>query len=256
MFTSEMNIIKAGLSDWIGNGMYITLYIISLIYLLFKAKDKKQNNKCIFGYSAIAILFIICNPIFTILVKSVFNYDVYWRLFWIIPIGITMAYSGADFILSNSAKKNRIIIFIGIIVCIIFSGKLIFSNENYQNYNNPYKIPDEILEITNLILKDKGEYKKVLLPMECTPYIRQVTSKIDLMYERNPSGYDGYDIVTEYEKGNVEYIANICKDVKCNYIVMRKSIEVDDSFSNYGYDYFAETDRYIIVKTQFLNKNK
>lgn len=253
MFGSEINIISQGVSNWIGNGMYIALYFVSLIYIFVKVKKNKVRN--LFGFSSIILLFIIFNPVFTLLVKSVFNESVYWRLFWMLPTGFTMAYVGVDVVSCCDTKKSKAILIFSLILCIIFCGKLVYRPDNFKEVENLYKFDDEKLEVINIILNDKDEYKKVMAPTECVSYFRQVSSKINLMYGRNPHGYVGYDIIKQYEDGNVEYVATACKDAKCNYIILRKTISLDESFADYGYDYFAETATYTIVKTHFLKKD-
>ena len=102
MFEENIKIIKQTFLEFQGSGMYIVLFFISMIYIFIKEKDKKI--KAFLIYFSIIILLITLNPIFNKLVGKIFTDTVYWRVYWMIPLGVTIAYGAVKFI-KNEKKK-------------------------------------------------------------------------------------------------------------------------------------------------------
>ena len=115
---------------------------MALLYILTKYKEEDKKSKSFLLTYPIIVFIIIWNPIFTKIILNFINEEVYWRMYWLVPIGITLAYIFTKIIYSQSKVIRKIFNSIAIFIIIIASGKLVFSSENYQKVNNYYKVPD------------------------------------------------------------------------------------------------------------------
>lgn len=246
MFQESIEIIKNNFLQFKGTGMYLALFYVALLYIFLKEKDKKK--KIFFIYFSLIIFIITLNPVFNKIVGSIFTDAVYWRVFWLLPIGFTISYAGVKFINEGKEKKEQIIIAIGIITIIMLSGKLVYNKENYEYVNNMYKLPDECVQVAQIISSDKEEKKKALTADHLVAYIRQIDANIELAYKREPTGYAENEIVQTLITGDTEKIANIAIENNCNYIVMYKDVKLTVDFYYFGFEKINETPNYVIYK--------
>ncbi len=245
MFEESIAIIKNTFLEYKGTGMYVALFFISMLYILLKEEDKK--NRAFFAYFPIFTLFITLNPIFNKLVGSIFTSSVYWRVYWVIPLGITIAYGAVKFINNENEKSKKIIATIGIIIVIMISGKFIYYKGNYFKLGNFYKLPDDDVYATHIIGADEAEYKKAIVPEGLVAHVRQIDATINLAFPRDPEGKSN-PILNELNAGNVEGITKIAKENKCNYIVFKKATVLMGEMEEYGFEKLGETQNYAIYK--------
>lgn len=253
MFNANIETIKIAATEYIGSGMYIALFLVAILYIFIK--EENRNIKFFLGWFSITIFIIILNPIFAKLVENVFTKSVYWRFFWMLPIGITMAYVGTKVVMFRKKISGKVITSICLILIIMISGKFIYSEENYKKVDNAYKLPDEAVHVAYILENDEKKYKKVMLPTELVPYIRQINGNINLMYARNPQGYENNELIQEFENGNLEYVVTKCRSEYCNYIIFNKATQLNSNMSDYGFNLLAQTENYdIYVLSEDLEK--
>lgn len=242
----NIEIIKNAFLEYKGTGAYITLYLISMIYLLLKEENKQK--RFMFIYFPLVMILIILNPIFNEFVGKAFTASLYSRVFWTVPLGITIAYSFVKVVSEIESKNKKIITTIVLILIIFISGKFIYTSENYTKVGNLYKLPDEHVLVAQLIGADENEYKKALVPETLCAHIRQIEPSINLAYKREPQGYENNKYVIALNSGNTEEITKLAIENECNYIVMKKEIVVTVDFSYFGFEKINETDNYVIYK--------
>ena len=247
MIESGIEVIKTAFERATGEGRYITLYIFTLILACLYMKEKKQKT-FIVNYGVVSIL-IIFNPIVSYILSEFINLgsNVYWRTFWCIPLGVTIAYIFTDIVFSKESKIKRIILIISFIFLIIYSGTLIYTKEVFQKVNNWYKIPDDELLAINIILnQQQGEETKIFVPTEMIAHVRQIDTSIEIAYNRNPSGdYSKIDVLTYLNENKFEEALNKLKEKKCEYLVWYKNEELD---KNGNFKKVGETLNYNIYK--------
>lgn len=249
MFQENIKIIIDSFSKYKGDGMYMALFFISMLYIFIKEEDK--NKKIFFTYYNFIILFITLNPLFNKIVGSVFKSGVYVRVFWMLSIGITIAYSAIDVIYKCSNKTKKIIATIFILLIIICSGKLVYNKQNYLiTTANKYRIPDESLQVAQLIESDEENHKKALVSESLVAYIRQVDANIELAYKREPQGYANNKFVLAMLQGDSEQIAKLATENDCNYIVLKKAIPLTLDMKYFGFSVLEMTENYVIYKLE------
>ena len=245
MFLENIKNIVDTFNGYYGSGKYFVLLLIALIYLFMVEKEK--DKKAFFIWYPCLTLFIILNPLFNKIVDPLLNDKVYNRLYWIIPIGIIIAYAAVKIVKSNSEKYGKIIVFIAISTIIIFSGNFIYTKANYIRTDNLYKIPDEYVEVANILRKIEMESeKKAMVSTNLVPYIRLIAPSVRMAYPRMSSGYKDYPIVGFYEAGDVKVLTNLCKEKDVNIIVYDRNILLTISPTYFGYEYYTSTTNYDI----------
>ncbi len=249
MFEENIEVIKNTFSEFKGTGMYIALFLISIIYIGIKEENKKVKRFIIY-YSVITLL-ITLNPIFNKIVRPIFTDSVYWRVYWIIPLGVTIAYAAVKVADNTKGKFQKVFLIIGIVITIVFSGQFIYTKANYAKVGNLYKLPDEHVEIAQLIGIDEEEHKKAIVPETMIAHIRQIDATIELAYRRNPQGaYLENEIVIALYSGSAKQVAIQAEKHGCNYVVLRKEVPLEDSMEEYNFYKISETENFEIYKLQ------
>lgn len=228
-----------------GDKRIFILYIIATIYILIKVKNKKPKGFLVFYPVVVAC--IVCCPIFFFLVKEHLQI-VYFRMFWLFPAEIVIAYACVDFIYTFSKKYVRFASFIGCVTVIMFCGTFIYTETNFTKVNNLYKVPDEAKWISDIILQDDIEYKYVLAVPEVVPYLRQINTDIKLVYGRDVDEMYTDWWPTQIKTGNVKSMLTQCKKNNVTYVVLYNNVKLNDLTYKYGYHILAQTYSYDVYK--------
>ena len=234
-----------------GTGLYLLLFIASIIFVLFNKKIKK-NVKIVFGVFSIIIFIINFNPIFTKIYVKILEDGVYWRVYWMLPLAISIAFmlTYIIFIKMEKSRKALLIVVIGLLIMV--SGDFVYNSDNFQKVNNYYKIDDELLDIVNYVSNDKGEYKKLLGPSAFEVYTRQIDGTILLSVGRVWGEAPKGSIVYYINTANYQEIHNFAVKTKTNYIVIENAnIKPDDDLSNYDFGKIYENEKYSLYKSCF-----
>lgn len=231
-----------------GAGMYFALFLISMLYIFLREKDKKK--KIFFIYFPILLFLIIINPIFVKLASVVFTVNTYCRLFWLLPLGVVIAYAGVLAVNEGQKKLEKVVIFISLCIIIALSGKFYFDTPGtFAEYGNLYKLPDESVLVAQLIGIDEEENKKALVPQELIPYIRQIDATIELLYGRTAdTAYWENPLATELDNGNIEYISKVLEEKDCQYVVLKRATVLRQPIEDFDFKMINETENYTIYK--------
>ncbi len=249
MFEKNIEIIKNTFLEYKGTGMYIILFCIAIFYICLK--EKNNNNKAFFIYFPIIILLITLNPLFNKIISPIFKESTYWRVYWMIPLIIEIAYASVLFINEQKEKNEKIISIIGVIAIIVISGKYTYTEENFFKTGNLYKLPDESVRIAQIIGLDESDHKKAIVSESIVAYIRQIDANIGLAYKREPQGYANNKFVLAMLQGDSYQIAKLAIENNCNYIVLKKVIPLTLDMSYFNFSVLDMTENYVIYK---LNK--
>ncbi len=245
MLRESLQIIQESFLKYKGTGMYIALFFIAMLYLFLS--EKKKENRTFLVYFPCFILFIILNPIFQKCVNSLLNKNVYWRTFWMLPMGVVIAYASTKVVKSRNHVKHKVIVFITMITIIMVSGKLIYNKENYKKIDNFYKVPEEYVEVVNILSGATLKNKKVMVSSAMVPYIRQIDASLKLAFPRRAYGdYEKYEILQAYNGGDVEKLMKLCKEKQVNLLVYDKAIQITSSPVKFGFELYAQTENHDI----------
>lgn len=202
------------LKNYMGTGYYIFVYLIALFIIFWKGNDRAKRYflvvPCIYALT-------IYNPIFTQWITKYFTgSEVFWRLFWLLPMEISISYAFTVLLYLKKDKKYKVIIFLIEIVLLIIAGNFVFTKEKgFEKAENLNKIPQAVINQTQFILDKEKQSKRiptVMAPPEPlhSAMMRQLTSDIHLFWSRY---HYMYEIYPPNEMEERTKIYNIYQDI-------------------------------------------
>lgn len=249
------------------NYLFFGLFLLSIIYIFSTEENKKVRD--FFVVYSIFVLAIIWNPICIYIFNKMINIGSMYRLYYMLPTYISIAYAGTKIIEKNKKTLGKLFATILTVLVIILCGNCIFNESTTIKVSNYYKLPDESVEVAYAISKDtETTYKKAIVPYGMSSHIRQICADIELYYTRvvfNPKDENGnslphdsddasnYPPVKNHNEGNVEYIVNLCKKSNINYVVFPKATLLTDKMENYNFSVYKETNEHIIYRKNLEN---
>ena len=78
-------------NEYYGNRGYLLFAIVAYIYLFFATKESRRK----IVYPSVLLAFLVLNPI---LYKYVYSKIIYWRLMWLLPNTLAIAYATVLFV--------------------------------------------------------------------------------------------------------------------------------------------------------------
>lgn len=232
---------------WQNTGIF-TLFIISIVYLVIE-KDKKNLDLLVI-FSAVVFLFFFCPVTYYILVMKLSMESFYPRMVMCIPMAISIAYVAMKVVITHGkTTKMKNILLLLIALFIIVNGRSIYSTDYIRKADNMYHIPQEAIEIAQLIETEEGTLSQVTIAMPNYPNVRWVRL-YDASYY-SPYGRRGWLATNEdasllYEHLNTaspayDWILMLAYVCGCDYVVTYNSVASDG---------FLENGCYIVGKTE------
>lgn len=251
-----LSLVKSVYQSFSGTGMYFSLFYIALLYICLKKEEKE--TKYIFVYPSLFLLFIIFNPVTAQIIGGhLVGWDVYWRVFWTLPLIAVIAYGGTQVVRIQEGKRKQILTQIAIALIIILCGKFALNTELFSYPENLYKIPNEVIEVADIILED-GEEPRVAAPLSVSGYLREYTGEIIQAYGRNAArnaASKGTLAIYEQlssEAPDLEFLVKKVRKGKYKYLVVSSRWQYDKEFAEYQYEKLGCTNSYVIYKDTTL----
>lgn len=251
MFVTGWQIAQNAYELYVANGIIELLLISSLIFLLLV--EKRRENIQLVYYFVFLIIIAFCPQIAYVFSNYFIGNDVYWRIFWLLPSCLIIAFAGARvYELLRSRSRKRIFV-IALLMIIALGGKFVFNTENFSKTTNLYKLPEEVIEICDMVVLEDEEVK-MIVPETIVSYIRQYNPDIKLLYGRS-LGKDvqrgkKYKILNQLNSStpNTKTIAKYAKKQECNFIVFKNTSVDIEKIEKYDYELYGITESYTIFK--------
>lgn len=247
MIEQGIFIIKEAYGNYYGTGIFQVLMLIAIALIL--AKHSKKENKHLAFY-ALGMGALICIPGIAWVVSKYFIGDeVYWRMFWLLPEVLLIAY-GTTKLSEELRGVKKGLFLICTIALIAICGKNLYTEENFVKSSNDYKIPQEVIEVCDMIYE--GERIRVIVPESIISYVRQYNPNIRMIYGRSlakeKSKGAKYNFMLELNSDypDIEHIATYAAKKKCKYVVFDKNSYGTEKMSEYQYSLFGETENYYV----------
>lgn len=177
---SELGIgfVKVCFSLFQDKGSFLYLTAVCLIYLLVR---KREPWKTFWGLYGVFLLLIVFNPLIWRVVDLLGLDDEYYRFLWLIPITPLIAYGATTLVMKAQKKTLRLLVLVGAAAVIVLCGQSIFSR-SWEPIDNIYKIPDEVIEICEIIRADCDKEEPVVASdFELSVLINQYAPEMDLI---------------------------------------------------------------------------
>lgn len=234
-------------SKYSGRGILMVLFFIALFYIALVEKKHTIRTMILCG-SVFIILFIFLQPIYYIYITYV-DASTYWRMWWIVPAGIGLAYVGTQLI-----SGHRWTGFFMVFIVLLLGGEFVYTgNAQISRAENIYQIPDEVVTIVDYLEEYDEGVVFAAFPPEMLIYVRQYD--VDL---RMPYGREMLDMNWSGANGFYQLMASMSLDFaalaeKCEYNYTRYIIV--DSYKQYlntpeenGYRMLLAVDKYRVYE--------
>lgn len=247
---------------YMGTGMLVVWYILSLLYLWIREKEK--DRRILFLYLPIAVLLVYFNPLFAGLVSRVAE-EIYYRILWLLPVTVTNAYACVCICGQiQEAKPRQGSFFYGrtglwadlFALCAALvlgvSGSFIYSSPLFSKAENRYHVPDSVVHICDAI-EVPGREVMAAFPLELVPYVRQYSPVTCMPYGREMTvdrwnRYDPLSAAMERKVVEMEELVPLVREASCHYCILAADREIKGDPEAYGWIRFAETDGYVIYR--------
>jgi hypothetical protein len=251
MLQDGLQIVQEAYDKYAAAGVDALLLISSVTILLIKGKKSENNKLAYYIITVLIILFI--PPVAFIFAKYFIGDDVYWRVLWTVPSVIIIALIGTKLIEQMGKKPSQRILLLAILLVIVLGGKGVYRSENFTKSTNLYKLPQEAVDICELVAPN-GKTTKIVVPETIVSYIRQYNPNINLLYGRN-MGKDykrgrKYRFLLELNSTNpdIQFIAEYAQEKECEYVVFENISSGVEQMTNYGYEIFGNTENYTVFR--------
>lgn len=235
-------------SQYTGTGIIMVLFFTALVYMALKEKDKSVRTIII--YSTITIVLLILFPPVYYLYSRFVDEGTYWRMWWIIPTGIGMAYASTVLV-----EQHRLAGLLLTFVILLLGGEFVYVNSNgtIAPSENAYQIPQVVIDITEYV--DEYEDNKIFyaaFPPELLTYVRQYDVNYQMPYGRemldtNWGGDSSFYEAMAADPLDFSVLMEHCQHEKVRFIVVDKDkslVENPEDFLFRKLNTFGQYDLY------------
>lgn len=254
----KLQIVNEMYQKYRGTGYHTMIFAAALVLLLILTcvgkQDKDERKKKIITISFVVILLGItyCPFTSTIIRKYCVGTSVYWRMFWLLPVPLVIAYAWTD--LLHRCRKHwcKYIGLIAAIAVIGVGGSLLYTEEFYTEATNHAKLPDEAIHVCDYIEKDVGERQldqvRLLSCYELLIYIRQYNGDIKMPYGRDAARDKKnvlFDMLLAADTDSTELVQE-AKRQGCNYMVRAYDEAWKEWLTEAGCEYLDNIDGFAV----------
>ncbi|MBR5116087.1 MAG: hypothetical protein IK096_03380, partial [Lachnospiraceae bacterium] len=242
-----------------GSGFLTALYLIALVFLLVKEREKPA--RILFVYLPLFVLFLFFFPLFRkVYVRLMDGGETQYRILWILPMGMTIARAGclAATLLPMRGKHlkgkillDRLLIPAIVAAAIALCGSFVYCNPLVSRAENLYHIPQAAINVADAIAPAEG-HVRAAVPTDLVHFIRQYNTDIVLAYGRDTVAYGYYnDIYERMDRAEVIDMAGLAdalREADVQYLVLREEKAVDRDPAEVGLILIREVDGYRIYE--------
>ena len=253
------NVVKSMYDSYNGTGMQMALFFACLIYLVMQKKEKEKRFLFV-GYSL--LFFIICFfPVTAKIIMEVcIGKSVYWRMFWLLPTSIVIAYTAVQILMQMEKKLQRYAMLGFMLVIIAMTGTFTYNETMFEPKQNNYKIPNDTIEVCDLIEADAAANgiakKKLITATDLVTTIRQYDANILMPYGNE--AIKGLKVETQNASNIFRIMSGINKNWEalswyaamedCNYIAYPIDTDVEQALAATGFEKIGNNATYNVYR--------
>ncbi len=247
-FSEILNLIK----DYMGAGYVTVLFLFALIAVAIFEKDRIK--RCFFLYMPTLLVIIFLCPITYSLYGKVSERVTYYRLLWLIPETIVIAYAMCIMCGRLSGKKKALSVILCALIIAAF-GKLIYTDRYVLPAENIYHMPQYVVDICDALHVD-GREVQVVVPEEMQQFVRQYDPCICIPYGRQYMmgmvlEADELRDAMNAEDWDGKRVETLAFERYCHYIVLPKGRKFEHELA--VYEEYMTIDGYVIYRNLYLD---
>lgn len=229
----------------------VPLFLIALLFLWMTEKDRKLRVVLVYLVTAITVIFLC--PLYAWIGMRI-DKDIYYRVFWTLPIGLLVCYSVVKLTMRFKSVTAKGLVLVLAVIGIALNGKFVYDNQNTIHHRavNQYHIPQSVIDVADALKLDN--YKPIaVLPAELLPFFRQYTADVYTPYGRNilePAWNFQNELYDAMEGDSNWYdakeVARCARNERCAFVVLSCAKQVQGSMEEQGYFLFRFVQGYYI----------
>lgn len=249
MEKEKLSDVVALFRDYMGSGLIVIWFLAALLYLGFR--EKRKQVRIMFLYVPVMLLLLFFNPLFAKIVYEAAGTEIYYRILWLIPITVVIAYASAR-IWGELAGRKRRCFAAAVLFAVTVSGSCIYGNPYFKRAENLYHMPQSVVDICDEIVIEGREVMAVF-PSELLQYVRQYTPLVCMPYGReilvSSWGHQNelYNAM-EAEQIDAKLLATLAREQLCVYIILPEEKELSGSLLEEEFEEFGRMHGYVIYK--------
>ncbi|MGN0482396.1 MAG: hypothetical protein ACI4HI_02475 [Lachnospiraceae bacterium] len=225
--------------------------------ILLFLKSSKEENKIGHAFGKYVFLFVIlagCPLTANIIMKYCVGKEVYWRMLWLLPVSIILAYVGAKTIEKIDKKWKKGVALIAVIGLVMVGGTNLFQESNFQKSQNHMQLPNTVVSVCNYLEADAKENDLTEIRAIMSPglmcYTRQYDGKIKQAFGRDAARGAKNRIykILNTDPINCKKLAKAAKRKKCNYLVYAADERLDAELKKNQFQYLTSIEEYKIYR--------
>ena len=159
------------------------LYASAFAYLFAVLKGKEKRIVFIWTPLAVTLLFFL--PPFYLAYSKISDVSTYYRILWLLPSEVSVCAAVCLFFEKAAKPVLKALVVAAACALIVVTGGYTYTAEIASRAENPYHLPQNVMDICDLIAPDEGRYEVcAVFPPELVYYVRQYRTDIRLVYGR------------------------------------------------------------------------
>jgi len=239
---------------YMGTGLLVIFFLVALVYLFLT--EKRKPVRILFVYLPLFVLLLFFNPLVTKLVCEYADNEIYYRILWLLPVTMVLAYAAVE-LCAGFQNKKKLPFVVAVSVLIMASGSLIYKNGFWTKAENIYHVPQSVVEICDAI-EVEGREVMAVFPEELVSYVRQYSPVICMPYGREVTvdrwvyTSELYDVM-EAEEIDAEELSKLARKHTCAYIILSQDKVINGKLEEYDFVTFGVIKGYVIYKDSTVN---
>lgn len=234
--------------NWQG---HIALFIIAMIIVIIFAKQSKIRSATVY-IPLLVLLLVILNPIVYKVIVSEYDYS-YYRTFWLILLPFIIG-AAVCLVIEKADEHKRFAALIMAVAAIMLTGPIVGTNHKMYPVKNIYRIDNQVIEVADIIMADKCENKKAMVPDNMTWQIRQYVD-IKLLIGRSAwhaysNDVDGvvYNMVHSKKIFSAKTVTEKLTEYDFPFLVLEAGMTTREDMWECGFENIGATDDYEVYR--------
>ena len=244
-------------NEFQGGGAQMVVFWLSVL-LLF-ADSRYRKNHQVVGLLRYILLFIVvffCPISAGIIMKYCIGDLVYWRMLWLLPEVIVIAYIFTQLTI-NAHGIRKYFTVIGCVAVVLITGTGFYQIVRPAKGTNAANLPDATIDICEFLIQSREQFGddeiRVIVPDELISSIRQYNATIKMPYGRDVLKGDRTHPIRDVLAQSplqCELLAYTAAQYGCNYFVYPISEDgvVEKELEEAGFEYLSQMRGYTVFR--------
>lgn len=235
--------------EFMGTGLIMGWYLLTLVYLWFTEKDRRR--RVLLLYVPLVVLILYFNPLFARLLYWVVGDEIYYRILWLLPVTVVIAYGAVSLYGHMKGRKKYWFALLSAMLMMI-SGSCIYASPAFCKAENLYHMPQEVVDICDAI-QVEGREVMAVFPREMLSYVRQYTPLVcmpygrEMLVERWKASNPLYDAM-EAKVLDMDVILPLAKSYSSHFVIVPEDKEIIGNVEDYDFILVDQIDGYDIYQ--------